>query len=125
MRQLGGIGKALGIAALEFLLLGTICQAQEGGSSRSEERSFLLPSIVVGATRLPDISFDQSRVPADVTVITAEEIKRSGATTVQEVLAHQPGVVLFDEIGNRFNRPLTFEDSTGRLPPASQSWWTG
>ncbi len=113
MRQLGGIGKALGIAAMECLLLGTLCQAQEGGSPRGEESSYRLPTIVVGATRLPDVSFDRSRVPADVTVITAEEIKRSGATTVQEALALQPGVVLFDEIGNRFQPTIDLRGFNG------------
>ena len=102
MSQLGSIWKVLGIAAMELLLLGTFCQAQEGGSPGSEEGQFLLPTIVVGATRLPDVTFDRSRVPANVTVITAEEIKRTGAASVQEVLSQQPGVVLFDEIGNRF-----------------------
>ena len=71
----GGIWKAFGIAAMELLLLGRPCEAQEGGASLREESSFLLPTVVVGATRLPDVSFDLSRVPADVTVITAEEIK--------------------------------------------------
>jgi iron complex outermembrane receptor protein len=109
----GGIWKAFGIAAMELLLLGRPCEAQEGGASLREERSFLLPTVVVGATRLPDVSFDLSRVPADVTVITAEEIKRSGATTVQEVLAQQPGVVLFDEIGNRFQPTVDLRGFNG------------
>lgn len=113
MRQLWGIGRVFGIAAMGFLVLGTICQAQEGDSSRGEESSSLLPTIVVGATRLPDVSFDQSRVPAAVTVITAEEIKRSGATTVQEALALRPGVVLFDEIGNRFQPTIDLRGFNG------------
>lgn len=113
MRQSGRIWKAFGGAATALLLAGTLCQAQDGSPSPGEESSFLLPTIVVGATRLPDVSFDLSRVPADVTVITAEEIKRSGAATVQEVLSQQPGVVLFDEIGNRFQPTIDLRGFNG------------
>jgi len=113
MRHSGGIWKGFGITALQVCLLGRAGQAQEGGLSPGEEVSHLLPTVVVGATRLPDVSFDYSRVPANVTVITAEEIKRTGAATVQEVLSLQPGVVLFDEIGNRFQPTVDFRGFNG------------
>ena len=113
MDQLGRLWKALGIAAIGLLLFGTFCQGQERDRSQSEGSSLLLPTLVVGATRLPDVKFDQSRVPASVTVITAEEIKRSGATTVQQVLSQQPGVVLFDETGNRFQPTVDLRGFNG------------
>lgn len=113
MDQLGRLWKPFGITAIGLLLLGTFCQGQERDPSQSEGSSLLLPTLVVGATRLPDVKFDQSRVPASVTVITAEEIKRSGATTVQQVLSQQPGVVLFDEIGNRFQPTVDLRGFNG------------
>ena len=113
MDQLRRLWKALGIAAIGLLLPGTFCQAQGEGPSQSEQSSVLLPTIVVGATRLPDVRFDQSRVPASVTVITAEEIEQSGATSVQQVLSQQPGVVLFDEIGNRFQPTVDLRGFNG------------
>ena len=113
MCHLGRLWRVFGIAATGLLLQGTFCQAQEEVPSRSEDTSFLLPTIVVGATRLPDVRFDQSRVPANVTVITAEEIKQSGATTVQQVLSQQLGVVLFDEIGNRFQPTVDLRGFNG------------
>ena len=100
-------------AAMGLLLQGTLCQAEERDLALREDSSIYLPTIVVGATRLPDVSFDRSRVPANVTVITAEEIKQSGAVTLQEVLSQQPGMILFDEIGNRFQPTVDLRGFNG------------
>lgn len=66
------------------------------------QQAIVLPEVVVTATRLRDVEEKVARVPARVTIVTAEEIEKSGARTVQEVLQHQPGVVLYDSIGNAF-----------------------
>ncbi len=49
--------------------------------------------------RIPGLVTDQSRVPANVTVFTAEDIRRSGVTTVQDILARAEGVSLLDTRG--------------------------
>ncbi|MBI3997238.1 MAG: TonB-dependent receptor [Candidatus Omnitrophica bacterium] len=49
--------------------------------------------------RMPRLSTQTSRFPGNVTVITAEEIKRSGATTIQDVLRRLEGVTFSDQQG--------------------------
>jgi len=61
---------------------------------------------ILGAARIESPSFDLGRVPAQLRVLTAEEIARSGARSLQELLAEQPGVVLFDEVGNGYEQTL-------------------
>lgn len=49
--------------------------------------------------RMPGILVEETRVPANTTVITAEEIKRSGALTIQDLLARLEGVNVLDARG--------------------------
>jgi len=56
--------------------------------------------IVVTATRYKEA---QSAVPANVTVITEEDIKKSTATTIHDLLRTQPGVQVSDIAGNGRN----------------------
>ena len=46
------------------------------------------------------------QVPGKVIVVTAEEIEKLGAKTVQEVLQYQTGIVLFDGVGNEFQQTV-------------------
>jgi iron complex outermembrane receptor protein len=64
------------------------------------------PDTILGAQRLPDRSLDESRVPARVSVITAEDLRRSGARSVQEAVASAEGVVSYDQNGNSFQSTL-------------------
>src|SRR5581483_4270855 len=61
---------------------------------------------ILSAARIESPSFDLGRVPAQLRVITADQISRSGARSAQELLAEQPGVVLYDEIGNGYEQTL-------------------
>lgn len=62
-----------------------------------------LPEIVISApARLPGGSLPSDSVPSTVQTITGEEIKRSGAFTLQDYLKRLPGVSLNDEQGNSF-----------------------
>jgi outer membrane receptor protein involved in Fe transport len=64
----------------------------------------ILPPVVVSSTRLRDVDQPLSQVPGKVIVVTAEEIQKLGARTVQEVLQYQTGVVLYDQVGNEFQQ---------------------
>jgi len=54
-------------------------------------------AILVEATRFPE---NVRRLPASVTVLTEEDIARSAARTVPELLAEQPGITMKDFFGN-------------------------
>ena len=60
----------------------------------------LVEKVRVTASRLPDATEEASRVPAHVTVYTREEIRVSGAATLQGFLAMRSDFVVFDEVGN-------------------------
>ncbi len=57
----------------------------------------LADEVVVTATRFPEDYLDR---PVNVTVITAEDIKRSPAKTVPDLLAEQAGITSRDLFGN-------------------------
>src|SRR5262245_22197768 len=63
-----------------------------------------LPPVVVSSTRLRDVEQPATQVPSKVIVVTAEEIEKLGAKTVQEVLQYQTGVVLYDQVGDEFQQ---------------------
>ncbi len=54
---------------------------------------------LVSPQRIPGLSLDSSRVPANVTVITAEDIARLHASTITDVLAQAEGVTVMDQQG--------------------------
>ena len=65
-----------------------------------------LPPVVVSSTRLRDVEQPATQVPGKVIVVTAEEIEKLGAKTVQEVLQYQTGIVLYDGVGNEFQQTV-------------------
>lgn len=56
--------------------------------------------ITVTASRLTDEPDDADRVPANVTVISREEIERLGAVDLADLLALEAGAVVYDQTGN-------------------------
>jgi iron complex outermembrane receptor protein len=64
--------------------------------------------VIVTATRFEDRYLDR---PVNVTVITAEDIRRSAARTVPELLSEQAGIVIHDFFGN--NAATTTVDLRG------------
>ncbi len=69
-----------------------------------QEPELSVGEIVVTATRLADTIQELRRVPGQVYVVTAEDIARTKPSTIQEALRQVPGVVLYDQNGNRFQR---------------------
>jgi outer membrane receptor protein involved in Fe transport len=65
------------------------------------EEVLQLPEIkVIASARLSGLPLSLSEVPATVQVITGEELRQSGAVTLQEPLTRLPGVTLNNEQGN-------------------------
>ncbi|MFQ5883322.1 MAG: TonB-dependent receptor [Candidatus Methylomirabilales bacterium] len=78
-----------------------------------------LPEVVVSATRLPDVLLDLSRFPAQVRVLTEEEIEASGARTVPEVIQYQPGITLYQNVGNAFEPTLDMRGFSAEPVPTT------
>ncbi len=82
---------------VSWLLFGiadpTCAQHTPPSSQRPPEQT------LVSSRRIPGRTLETSRVPAHVTVITAEDIRRMAASTIQEVLARQAGVAFSDQQG--------------------------
>ena len=69
--------------------------------------------LTVTDTRLRGEAESLRRVPAHVTVIDRDEIRRSGSRTLQELLALEAGVVTYDQVGNDLSKSLDLRGFTG------------
>jgi len=104
------------IAVAIFLLFPLLTFASEGANSQ-DKRTTAVPqeqkkdkeekptlryseTVVVTAYRLPAEEVELSRLPAPVSVITAEDIDRAKVISLQEIFQGLPGVVMFDDVGN-------------------------
>jgi outer membrane receptor protein involved in Fe transport len=88
-------------------------------AKKKEEEVLRLPDVVVSATRLPDVLLDLKRVPAQVRVVTEDEIAASEARTVPEVIQYQPGVTLYQNVGNAFEPTLDLRGFSGEPVPTT------
>lgn len=99
----------------------TPAYAEEAGVLEKSQSSVQqLPEILVTDTRLPSIQENILAVPSKMTVILAEDIQQSGATTVQEAVAQSTGVVMYNQVGNAFEQTIDFRGYNG-LPVSSTS----
>lgn len=69
-------------------------------SALAEEKAITLEEVVVTATRYEE---QPSKVPADITVITEEDINNSSAQNIPELLRTEIGILVNDITGNRRN----------------------
>ena len=74
------------------------CSAQELPASPVSHQTFDVDE-VISSRRVPGRSLNEFAVPANVTVITAQEIRTSGASTIQEAIARSEGVAFSDQQG--------------------------
>ena len=81
--------------------------------------------VVVSSTRLPDAPVDARTLPANVTVITAEEIRKSGAKTVQEAIQGATGIVMYDQVGNAFQQTIDLRGFNGQPAPSTSVFVDG
>jgi iron complex outermembrane receptor protein len=105
-----------------FWFLG-FCLASPVYSSLSfaeEPSPEVLPEVVVTSTRLPaggQVNIYDS--PAKVTVITADQIRKTGAQTVQEAIQYETGVIIFDGNGNPFQSTVDLRGFNGQPFPST------
>jgi iron complex outermembrane receptor protein len=68
---------------------------------------------------LPDTPVDARTLPAKVTVITAEDIRKSGAKTVQDAIQWATGIVMYDGVGNAFQQTIDLRGFNGQPVPST------
>jgi len=91
----------------------------------AESPEATLPPVLVHSTRLRDVQEPITQVPGKVIVVTAEEIEKLGAKTVQEVLQYQTGIVLYDAVGNEFQQTVDLRGFNGQPVPAASVFVDG
>src|SRR5689334_2856249 len=99
-------------------LIGATAYAQSEDELETRE-------VVVSSTRLPDAPVDARTLPAKVTVITAEDIRKTGAKTVQEAIQWATGIVMYDSIGNAFQQTIDLRGFNGQPVPATSVFVDG
>jgi iron complex outermembrane receptor protein len=92
------------LAAL--LLLSALPPPAAAAEDEAARESVLTETVTVTEARMPDNAQALDRVPANVTVIDRERIERAGAATLQELLALEAGVLLYDQVGNGLEKTL-------------------
>ena len=92
---------------------------------KTEEPSIQVRDVVVSSTRLPDAPIEARTLPAKVTVITAEDIKRTGAKTVQEAIQWAAGIVFYDQVGNNFQQTIDLRGFNGQPVPSTSVFVDG
>lgn len=84
-----------------------------------------LPEVVISSTRLQGNPVDIRTLPTKVTVITADEIQRSGAKTIQEAIQNATGIVMYDQVGNAFQQTVDLRGFNGQPVPATSVFVDG
>ena len=112
---------------MRFLFFGALLFAVFSSTTQGAEplREDTLEPVVVTYTRLRDIEQPASRVPGKVITVTADEIQKLGAKTIQEVLQYQTGIVLYDSIGNEFQSTVDLRGFNGQPVPATSVFVDG
>ena len=76
-----------------------VCPAQQIATGRDINHAAEVHEGRFSPRRIPGLSVNEWTVPANITVISADEIRRSGASTIQEVIARTEGVNFSDQQG--------------------------
>jgi outer membrane receptor protein involved in Fe transport len=84
-----------------------------------------LPEVVISSTRLPGDPVESRTVPTKVTVITAEDIEKAGAKSVQEAIQYATGIVMYDQVGNAFQQTVDLRGFNGQPVPATSVFVDG
>src|SRR3990172_8106087 len=103
-------------------------RAEEGLQAKEVDEGkevLQLPEVSVSGSRLPDVPVDIRTLPAKVTVITADDIRRSCAKTVQEAIQWATGIVMYDQVGNAFQQTVDLRGFSGQPVPATSVFVDG
>jgi iron complex outermembrane receptor protein len=84
-----------------WVLFGITCIVASSPSARAAQGQDAVEvgTVLVSPRRIPRVSLDLSRFPGSATVVTADEIEASGATTAQEALGRLEGVMIHEQQG--------------------------
>jgi outer membrane receptor protein involved in Fe transport len=85
---------------LVLTALGSLALVPPSLAGDPAEEPVLTEQVTVTASRLPDAPNDADRVPANVSVISREEIAQHGSVDLADLLALQTGAVFYDQTGN-------------------------
>ena len=88
------VGLGVGLTLLAVARHGAAEQAPS-----TEQPAVAVNGELVSAHRMPGLVMDQDAFPSHTTIITAEEIARSGARNLPELLSHYAGVTFVDQRG--------------------------
>lgn len=89
--------KKLHSSLLAFASLAAVSVAAETTAPTNDITR--LPAVVVTAARLPDETMALEKFPANVTVITATDIKASPAANIPDLLSQEVGLTPLDTVG--------------------------
>ncbi len=79
----------------------TIIHEQQSKKEETEkEKLQYKEKIVVIAYRLPANEVELDNIPADVTVISKEDIEERGVDTLQDLFQQLPSFIVYDQVGN-------------------------
>jgi iron complex outermembrane recepter protein len=109
MRLLIVLGCAVVAGPGVFLSLPARAQPPTPLPQGAQEEPTRLPEVRVTApARLPGSPLPLSSVPATVDVVPGDQLRATGAVTLQEALTRLPGVTLNDQQGNSWQMDLSF-----------------
>ena len=114
------------LAGLWAVLLAGLCLCTSVFSAYAKEQETVeTREVVVSSTRLPDTPVDARTLPAKVNIITAEDIRRSGAKTVQEVIQWANNIVMYDLLGNAFQQTIDLRGFNAQPVPSTSVFVDG
>lgn len=108
------------ILVFSFLISPPTISANDAeSSSRTLDQDVQeMKEYVVSDTQLPSVGKSILSVPSKVTLITAEDIRKSGAKTVQEAIQSATGIVFYNQIGNNFQQNIGLRGFSADPVPA-------
>jgi len=114
------------LAGLWAILLAGLYLCISVFSAYAEEQETVeTREVVVSSTRLPDTPVDARTLPAKVNIITAEDIRKSGAKTVQEAIQWANNIVMYDLLGNAFQQTIDLRGFNAQPVPSTSVFVDG
>lgn len=113
------------LAAFSLLCVSILTLFPPIEASAAEPSPDVLEEVVVTSTRLPGDPVESRTLPAKVTVITSEDIEKTGAKSVQEAIQWVTGIVIYDQVGNAFQQTVDLRGFNGQPVPGTSVFVDG